>query len=103
MSKQYDFNVFDRTSYDLGGVVPEGSIHEWLICPYQLITVNGMLTSGKERWDLNRVLSDEEASAMYLEMGEDDFWIDSEGMKIRYEGFMLQETIDWIDNLPGYL
>jgi hypothetical protein len=97
----FDINVFDRAQYN----DPDGTEHEWVLCPYRLEWDGTNYFITDELSDFNLTLTDEEAKGLTLGWGTDlggdyteseDFWIDANSFKTIYKN--IPDTVSvWID------
>jgi len=106
MTKNYDMNIWDETSYESGGEVTGG----WKINFYQYPALGAPYGSGKHIKELDFFLTEEEAKQLTLGWGRDlggdytedeDFWIDVEGFFNVYKDIP-QRLSSHIHNLPEY-
>ena len=106
MTKNYDMNIWDETSYESGGEVTGG----WKINFYQYPQVGAPYGSGQMIEELDFFLTEEEAKQLTLGWGTDlggdytpdeDFWLDVSSFLDTYKSIP-QRLLDHIDNLPEY-
>lgn len=106
MTKNYDMNIWDETSYESGGEATGG----WKINFYQYPAVGAPYGNGPMIPELDFFLTEEEAKRLTLgwapELGGDycedeDFWLDVEGFLNTYKDIP-QRLIDHFDSLPEY-
>jgi len=106
MTKNYDMNIWDETSYESGGEVTGG----WKINFYQYGALGAPYGSGPMIEELDFYLTEEEAKQLTLGWGTDlggdytpdeDFWIDVETFLHTYKTIP-QRLLDHIDSLPEY-
>jgi len=106
MTKNYDMNIWDETSYESGGEVTGG----WKINFYQYPALGAPYGSGTMIQELDFFLTEEEARELTLGWGtelggdytpDEDFWIDVETFLHTYKTIP-QRLLDHIENLPEY-
>ena len=106
MTKNYDMNIWDETSYESGGEVTGG----WKINFYQYPAMGAPYGSGQMIEELDFYLTEEEAKQLTLGWGtelggdytsDEDFFIDLESFLDTYKTIP-QRLLDHIDNLPEY-
>jgi len=106
MTKNYDMNIWDETSYESGGEVTGG----WKINFYQYPALGAPYGSGPMIEELDFYLTEEEARQLTLGWGtelggdytqDEDFFIDLESFLDTYKTIP-QRLLDHIENLPEY-
>jgi hypothetical protein len=106
MTKNYDMNIWDETSYESEGEVTGG----WKINFYQYPQVGSPYGNGPMIPELDFFITEEEAKQLTLGWGTDlggyytedeDFWIDTEAFLTEYKDIP-QRLLDHINNLPEY-
>ena len=106
MTKNYDMNIWDETSYESGGEVTGG----WKINFYQYPAVGAPYGNGHMIPELDFFITEEEAKQLTLGWGPDlggdytedeDFWLDVETFLHTYKNIP-QRLLDYLDNLPEY-
>ena len=106
MTKNYDMNIWDETSYESGGEVTGG----WKINFYQYPDLGAPYGNGPMIPELDFFITEEEAKQLTLGWGPDlggdytedeDFWLDVETFLITYKDIP-QRLLDYLDNLPEY-
>jgi hypothetical protein len=106
MTRNYDMNIWDETSYESGGEVTGG----WKINFYQYPAPGAPYGNGPMIQELDFNLTEDEAKQLTLGWGpelggdyceDEDFWLDVETFKITYTSIP-QRLLDYLDNLPEY-
>lgn len=106
MTRNYDMNIWDETSYESEGKVTGG----WKINFYQYPAVGAPYGNGPMIQELDFFLTEEESKQLTLGWGPDlggyytedeDFWIDVETFLSEYKDIP-QRLLDHINNLPEY-
>ena len=106
MTRNYDMNIWDETSYESGGEVTGG----WKINFYQYPALGAPYGNGPMIPELDFFLTEEEARQLTLGWGpelggdyceDEDFWLDVETFKITYTSIP-ERLLDYLDNLPEY-
>jgi len=106
MTKNYDMNIWDETSYESGGEVTGG----WKINFYQYPALGAPYGNGPMIEELDFIITEEEAKQLTLGWGPDlggdytedeDFWLDVETFLITYKNIP-QRLLDYLDSLPEY-
>lgn len=103
----FDINVYNRGA-DNSSILPADEYYdEWLLCPYKLEWDGDNYSISDEMYELNLVLTAEEAKALTLGWGtdlggdyieDDDFWIDVNSFKDTYKNIppAVQTWIDFV-------
>lgn len=106
MTRNYDMNIWDETSYESNGEVTGG----WKINFYEYPQVGMQYGSGTMKEELDFYLTEEEAKMLTLGWGpdlggdhyeDDDFFIDVETFLHTYKDIP-KRLLDYLNNLPQY-